>query len=78
MVNKDLQILALTQELDEAKALASAYEKVLSEALDNHMVQCCCICYGGSSFPGPMKEALTCFVEIVNARVDKLLNPEEA
>ena len=77
MVNKDLQIRALTQELDEANATVRAYGKVLGEKIDNYMVQNCCICYGGNSFPGPMREALECFVEIVHSRVDKILHPED-
>lgn len=76
MLNKNLQIFALTQERDGLKRVIEIYEKVLAEALDSHMVQCCCICYGGNSFPGPMKEALQCAIEIINARVDNLLNPE--
>lgn len=73
MMNKDLQIRALTQELDEAKAHLAALEAALNAPIDNYMVQSCCICYGGNSFPGPMKEALECFVEIVNQRAD---NPD--
>ena len=76
MLNKDLQIRGLITDVDEATARASAYEKVLREALDNYTIQSCCICYGGNSFPGPMKDALECFIQIVNSRVDRMLNPE--
>jgi hypothetical protein len=69
-VNKSLQLIALTRELDETKARLAAIESVLSAPIDNYTVQSCCICYGGNSFPGPMKEALECFVEIMQSRVD--------
>ena len=76
MVNKDLQIAALIQELDEAKATLSAYSKVLAEPIDNYTLQSCCICYGGNSFPGPMREALECFSNIMQSRIDAALEPK--
>jgi len=33
---------------------------------DNPTVQQCCICYGGNSFPGPMREALECHLSILS------------
>lgn len=76
MINKDLEIRALTQELDEANAAIRAYEKVLREAVsDNYVIQSCCICYGGNSFPGPIREALECFTNIIHTRVGNILNP---
>lgn len=41
---------------------------VLSEEPDNYTVQSCCICYGGNSFPGPMREALKCHLAILQSR----------
>lgn len=70
-VNKDLQLLALTKELDETKAMLRAYSETLREEIDNYTVQSCCICYGGSSFPGPMLEALKCHLQIIHSRVDE-------
>lgn len=74
-INKNLQLLALTQELDEAKARLSVVDEVLLDPLDNYAVQSCCICYGGNSFPGPMKDALKCLMEIIHSRIDAKLNP---
>lgn len=35
---------------------------------DNYTVQNCCICYGGNSFSGPMKEALECHLNILKTK----------
>ena len=40
--------------------------------IDNNTVQSCCICYGGNSFPGPMKEALECYLSILSAKYPTL------
>lgn len=40
----------------------------LDVAPDNPTVQNCCLAYGGSSFPGPMKEALICHLGILKHR----------
>ena len=46
--------------------------KLLSEAPDASTIQQCCICYGGKSFPGPMKEALMCHLSILEWRLDRM------
>lgn len=35
---------------------------------DNQTIQQAAICYGGSSFPGPIKEALLCHLEILKRK----------
>lgn len=35
---------------------------------DNYTVQSAAICYGGSSFPGPIKDALLCHLEILKKK----------
>ncbi len=35
---------------------------------DNQTIQQCCICYGGSSFSGPMEEALKCHLSILKSK----------
>jgi len=32
---------------------------------DNPIVQQCCLAYGGSSFPGPMRNALICHLSLL-------------
>ena len=73
--NKDLQLLALTRHFEEATVRLAAYDAVLSAPLDNYTIQSCCICYGGSSSPGAITDALKCYREIIQSRIDEKLSP---
>jgi len=44
---------------------------------DNQTIQQCCICYGGSSFPDPMREALEHHLSILRDRYPVLVTAPE-
>ena len=43
--------------------------KIAESQPTNYAVQNACICYGGSSYPGPIKEALKCYGGIVASAI---------
>jgi hypothetical protein len=43
--------------------------KLLSADPDSYTVQSCCLAYGGSSFSGPIKDALICHLSILRAKL---------
>jgi hypothetical protein len=47
--------------------------KLVKAKPNNYTLQSCCVCYGGSSFPGPMEEALECHGEILATDIWKLV-----
>jgi hypothetical protein len=46
--------------LAERDRMSEAVRTLLTKEISSSTIQQCCICYGGSSFSGPMKEALEC------------------
>jgi hypothetical protein len=45
------------------------FVELLSTAPDATTIQQCCLCYGGNSFPGPMRDALMCHIAILRGRL---------
>lgn len=64
-------------ELADLKRELAVYDAVLSEPIDNYTVQSAAICYGGDSFPGPIKEALECYQAILQSRIDAKLGESD-
>lgn len=62
-------IVHYEQQLAEARrAGMEEAAKLIETDPDNYTVQNCCICYGGSSFPGPIKDVLMCHNKILASR----------
>jgi len=60
-----------TREIERLRAEKAELLELLLLEPDNQTVQQCCICYGGNSFPGPMKEALKCHLSILKYKSRK-------
>jgi hypothetical protein len=55
-------------DLDHTGCQTKDVPNILAQDPDNYTVQSCCLAYGGSSFPGPMRDALQTHLSILRAR----------